>query len=333
MLHGISPMNKKLFFEHIKNFRLNDLFRELGWDNFDHKKLVIVDNIQFAISGLAEKKSFSILECICSHNKPPDHALRKKIMQNLVKDFHYHLLIFTNQEKTWQYWQLPLREDGKFKQLVLSPWHKGQVPEGLYQRFRNIVFTLDEEDNITLLDVVERVNISSANSEKVTKKFYAEFIKEHNAFLDFIKGIDDALPNKDNSNKQWYASLMLNRLMFCYFIQKKGYLNGEANYLQNKLAECQKLKGKNNFYGFYRSFLLELFHNELGKAGEKRAGGEKHHPDKIRQRRADPGIERAVQHGDDRYRQKAEANAHNRRLDGKEAGQDDLHGDEHGDLG
>jgi len=45
---------------------------------------------------------------------------------------------------------------------------------------------------------------------------------------------------KDNTKKQWYASLMLNRLMFCYFIQKRGFLNNDMDYIRNKLKECMR---------------------------------------------------------------------------------------------
>ena len=55
--------------------------------------------------------------------------------------------------------------------------------------------------------------------ETVTKRFYDRFKKEHDTFLGFIKGIQQA------QDKDWYASLMLNRLMFIYFIQKKGFLD------------------------------------------------------------------------------------------------------------
>ena len=56
---------------------------------------------------------------------------------------------------------------------------------------------------------------------------------------------------------------MLNRLMFCYFIQKKGFLNNDKNYLQTKLAWCQLQKGTDQFYSFYKSFLLQLFFGGL----------------------------------------------------------------------
>jgi intergrase/recombinase len=98
----------------------------------------------------------------------------------------------------------------------------------------------------------------NTNAEKVTKKFYSEFKKHLTVFLKFIKGIEDKV------SQEWYASLMLNRLMFIYFIQKKGFLDNNLNYLSDKLKETKKNKGDNKFYSFYRNFLLVLFHEGLG---------------------------------------------------------------------
>ncbi|BAZ18412.1 hypothetical protein NIES4071_102970 (plasmid) [Calothrix sp. NIES-4071] len=61
---------------------------------------------------------------------------------------------------------------------------------------------------------------------------------------------------------------MLNRLMFTYFIQKKGFLDGNQHYLGTHLRKCQENKennGKDKSQTFYRSFLLKLFHQGLGK--------------------------------------------------------------------
>ncbi|MBD2271012.1 SAM-dependent methyltransferase, partial [Anabaena sp. FACHB-1391] len=94
--------------------------------------------------------------------------------------------------------------------------------------------------------------------DKITKKFYDQFKKEYKTFLDFINGI----PVK--CDQEWYASLMLNRLMFIYFIQRKGFLNNDLDYLRTKLNQCQENKENNQFYSFYRYFLLKLFHQGLG---------------------------------------------------------------------
>src|SRR3989338_4328279 len=59
---------------------------------------------------------------------------------------------------------------------------------------------------------------------------------------------------------------MLNRLMFVYFTQKKGFLNGDINYLQNKLTECKK----RNKDSFYREFLCPLFFEGFARESPKR---------------------------------------------------------------
>src|SRR5690606_31509050 len=87
---------------------------------------------------------------------------------------------------------------------------------------------------------------------------------QHEAFAEFIEGLSAA------SDKAWYASLMLNRLMFVYFIQKKGFLNGDENYLANRMGQVQAAAGKGKFHSFYRQFLRRLFHEGLGQTKAER---------------------------------------------------------------
>ena len=56
---------------------------------------------------------------------------------------------------------------------------------------------------------------------------------------------------------------MLTRLMFLYFIQHKGFLDNDTNYLLNHLKMTQNRKGIG--LDFYRDFLLILFHEGLSK--------------------------------------------------------------------
>jgi hypothetical protein len=228
-------VKKEEFRSYIGNFEFSELFRMNGWDNFNYDAKLEVQSVVYKLTGIAQKRQFPILQISSQQGGMPSLALRKQFEKKIKPLYHDHLLIFTDKEKTLQFWQLPLYEDGKFKKLVTFSWHKGQDVEGLFQKLRNIVFQLEEEDVITLADVKERVNTLSANSEKVIKTFYAEFSKQHKAFLGFIKGIEDAIADAENSKKQWYASLMLNRLMFCYFIQKKGFLDNNVNFLSEKL--------------------------------------------------------------------------------------------------
>ena len=101
--------------------------------------------------------------------------------------------------------------------------------------------------------------------EKVTKRFYDRFSTELTAFGEFIDGITA------QGDRDWYASLMLNRMMFVYFVQKQGFLDGDLDYLRNRLKMVQEQSGGGRFQQFYRIFLLRLFHEGLGQPEAQRA--------------------------------------------------------------
>ena len=64
---------------------------------------------------------------------------------------------------------------------------------------------------------------------------------------------------------------MLNRMMFIYFVQKQGFLDGNTDYLRNRLCMVQQKTGAGRFQQFYRIFLLRLFHEGLGQPESERA--------------------------------------------------------------
>lgn len=253
-------LTKKDFSDYIKQFNFRELFIDMGWNNDKTKQPIVVDNITFQIEGIAVKSGFKILLCHPGIDGIiPDYNIRKKIEVKVTKLFQEHLIIYFDKNKHEQIWQLVVRQSGKPTKVTETRYNISQDPELLFQRASGIFFEIDEEDKITIVDVTQRVTENfHKNNEKVTKQFYEKFKKEHTSFLSFIKGIDSKV------NQDWYASLMLNRLMFCYFIQKKGFLDNNKNYLRDKLKACQEKKGKNKFYSFYKNFLVTLFHHGLG---------------------------------------------------------------------
>lgn len=254
-------INKQQFKQCVEDFDFIQLFNRLGWSYLKHNDLVKLEDITFTLDTVAEKSGFRILVCgPDSKGKIPSYSVRMKIDRDISKLYGEHLIIFQDQDQKSQLWQWVLREPGKPPQISESHWYHGQEPELLYQKTSGLFFTLDEEENITIVDVTSRVRENfQQNREKVTKKFYEVFKKEQKTFRGFIEGIES------ENEKDWYASLMLNRLMFCYFIQRKGFLDNNKNYLRDKLQSCQQKKGKNKFYSFYRNFLLALFHRGLGE--------------------------------------------------------------------
>ena len=247
----------------IRNFQLRELFNELGWNHTAKKEQVVVDSLTYQLEAIGEKSAFFVFVCETA-DRVPDYTTRKKIDSVVTKLYNQHLIIYTYSNKRQQIWQLVVKELDKPAVVRETLYFSTQEPELLFQKLQHLFFSIDEEDNITVVDVTGRVRTGfNTNADKITKKFYDGFKKEHTAFLAFIKGISSS------QDKEWYASLMLNRLMFIYFIQKKGFLNNDKFYLKTKLAETQSHKGKDEFYSFYRNFLLILFHQGLGSPDNK----------------------------------------------------------------
>lgn len=257
----MSTISKKQFKQYIEVFDFTGLFNQLGWSYLDEQTPVKLKEETYLFHSVAEKGGFRILVFKpAKHQDLPDYATRLQLDRKIGKLYREHLIIFCDKGNATQIWQLFVKRLGKPSRLSETRWHKGQEPELLYQKTSNLFFTLDQEENITIADVVDVVNENfSKNVDQVTKKFYENFRKEHKKFIEFIKGISVV------TDREWYASLMLNRLMFCYFIQKKGFLDKNLNYLKEKLTYCQTKKGKDKFYvSFYKNFLLALFHQGLG---------------------------------------------------------------------
>lgn len=247
----------------LERFDFATLFvNELGWDRHSAALSIEISGTPYALKAIAEKRGMVAWLCEAPTGQSiPDRPTRKKIEHQVAKTTLEHLIIFTDAKRAEQIWCWARREAGKPASVPEHFWYASSGNRGFLQKLAAIAFSLEEEESLTLVDVTSRAR-AAFDVERVTKRFYDQFKIEHKAFLDFISGITDV------ADREWYASLMLNRLMFIYFMQRKGFLNGERDYLRNRLDRCQKEKGRDKFYSFYSYFLLRLFHEGLG--GKKR---------------------------------------------------------------
>jgi hypothetical protein len=252
---------------YLKNCELEKLFiEELGWDRHPTNLDVQVDGKTYPLRAFAEKRGVQIFIWQAQGNdRIPDSLTRRKIDKHVAKSAYEHLIIFVDSHKKTQIWQWVARQPGQpaayREHSYNSQYHSGE--EALIQKLNTITIPLDEEEALDLTGTVHKLR-DAFDRDRVTKKFYDQFKREHAAFLKFIAGITE------QGDKDWYASLMLNRLMFVYFIQKKGFLAGDTNYLRNRLKAVQQRKGKGKFHTFYRYFLLMLFHEGFAKQPKDR---------------------------------------------------------------
>jgi hypothetical protein len=252
----------------IQAFDFKDLFREvLGWDNLREAALPITVGEQtYALRPLAEKRGVKVYVCDPdAEGKIPAVATLRKIESELTKYAYEHVIIYVDAARTQQAWQWVKRGQSRAQQR-LNRYYKGQSGELLAQKLENLAVDISEEGSIHTAEMVART-ARAFDVERVTRRFYDRFKIEHDAFLKFIQGISS------QADCEWYASLMLNRLMFIYFIQRKGFLDtkaagaldGDPNYLSNRLKWVQQRRGEDQFHSFYRYFLLRLFHDGLSK--------------------------------------------------------------------
>lgn len=251
--------------ECLKRFDFQQLFVEqLGWDRPPADVELTVGGKQYSLHAVAQKRGFVVYQWAAPANEPiPDSTLGRRIDRELTKLTREHLIIFIDNARTIQVWQWVKRESGAALACRRHTFHVDQPGESLLQKLDKLFVSLDEEEGFSIVDAAGRVR-AAFDVERVTKRFYDRFQAEHEAFLAFVKGI------REQGDREWYASLMLNRLMFIYFIQKRRFLDGDPDYLRNRLARVKLLRGKDKFHSFYRQFLLRLFHEGLGKPPHER---------------------------------------------------------------
>ena len=246
--------------KYLDEFNLQSLFiDELGWDHGGMDLEIPVADKTFVLAAIAQKRGMVAYQCVAeSEDAFPDYPTRQKIEKAVTKNVREHLIVYALPERKMHYWQWVKRQPGQSDRTRQHRYDSAQEGEALIQKLEQIAFTLEEEEKLTLVDVSSQVQ-AAFDVEKVTRKFYDRFKKEHEVFLKFIEGIEQV------ADRAWYASLMLNRMMFIYFIQKRGFLDNDPHYLLNRLQRMQTTQGRNRFQTFYRLFLLRLFHEGLGQ--------------------------------------------------------------------
>ena len=107
------------------------------------------------------------------------------------------------------------------------------------QQVSNIYWNLRDRGSIRLaLD-------QAFDVEPVTREFFAEYKRAFEAAVQSVTGFGD-----DTEARRRFVQTLFNRLMFVYFLQRKGWLSFQDNkdYLNALWQDYGSLEGDNNFY-------------------------------------------------------------------------------------
>ena len=260
------------FQKYLSAFDFTKLFTEvLGWNNAPAEGAWQLDKAgetDFTRRTVAELGGVVAIQVVVNTQEGgswPDEAQRMRIWKHIARSHAENLIIFTEQQKRplqsqW-YWVKRSKDAATGKPKLTPRRHEyfaGQPVDLFASKLQAMVVELSELDATGRLPVLEAARRIQAalDVDKTTKKFFTAYQQQHLELLGHIKGIDN------ERDKRWYASVLLNRLMFVWFMQKKFFLDGgNADYLQNKLAASQQ-SGLNRFFG---EFLNALFFEAFAK--------------------------------------------------------------------
>lgn len=260
-------MNTNTIKTYLRTSNFEELFNELGWNYPDSNREIEIDIsvpnpkdsnrdtiLAFGFNPVADRSGCKVFTYAV--DTIPTLTMCRKVDRQLQKYTFDYIAIYHIPNTAHHAWVVPVKRIEK-RDLVIVEYESENQADFLIQKLDHITFGYEE---MTIADVREGIQAAFlVNSEKITKDFYKGFRKQHDLFSDFIQNLPD------DKERKWYTSVMLNRLMFCYFIQKKGFLDQNVDYLKEKLCQIQTKRGSGKYYSFYRAFLRRLFSDGLNK--------------------------------------------------------------------
>jgi len=241
--------------------KARELFAELNYDPA-HDLLSRKDWSKAAADALAEDPQ--VIAChddfkiIYAHLNSDRLLLgdERPVVNRLLQGHPYVLCLFSDiQQQQWHFVNTKYDEDVKKRRLFR------RITVGPDERLRTATERLSKLDleriradltGIYPLDIQQRHD-EAFDVEVVTKEFYNTFVELFHQLKDEIASNNPTY--RDEAPTE--AQMLLNRLMFLYFIQKKRWLDNNPAYLYKKFSEYYGRDPR--AHSFYSEFLIRLF--------------------------------------------------------------------------
>ncbi len=271
-LRGLAPL-KQLFWSELNYERINQTLSRRGWTDAASKALAD-DPVLFAAGG--QDEGFHVIyarlssdSLLLGHERP--------VVSKLLQDHPYALFVFSDKSQNrWHFLNVKYHSDEAkrrvFRRITI-------LPNDHYRTASERLAMLDLDTIQPGLYGASPLEIQGRHDEafdveKIGKAFFLGYRDHFWAFVDEIrksnKGKTHFYGEKGEENLHRLTQLILGRVLFLYFIQKKGWLNSDIFFLRNLFAPYNESKGA----AFYTSRLEPLFFNCLNNAGEKKMIGE-----------------------------------------------------------
>jgi hypothetical protein len=247
------PSLKKLQ-AHLNLDSENEPISRKGWKEVSRGMLsadpVITGSIG-AIPGLfGPEQSFKIIYC-CLASKDLRRIDERAVVTELLPKYPYALFVFSDAvRRRFHFLNVKDEPQGKKRRLFR------RIAAGNGERLRTAAERLGQLEgevlkNLPLSQIQDRFD-EAFDVERVTQDFFRVFATVYDRIAEEfaqIRGFE--------AEAGQLSQLLLDRLLFLYFIQKKGWLNGEPDYLYKRFKSHHH--SSENSSSFYNEVLQPLF--------------------------------------------------------------------------
>lgn len=179
-------------------------------------------------------------------------GVERPIINSLLKDHPYSLFLFSDSKKSaWHFINVKYDEEESrrrvFRRIVVGP------DERLHTAAQRIaMLEIPDERKLSPLELQE-LHDKAFDVEAVTKEFFRSFA----TMFGIVKEEIEELNPRYKAKAGEFAQMLLDRLMFLYFIQKKGWLNNQGNYLFDRFRKG--FKDQPEKHNYYTDVILRVF--------------------------------------------------------------------------
>ncbi len=247
---GLEPL-KRLFWTELNYEQVNEPLSRHGFSDIANKALA-EDPVLFAAGGSGNQ--FHIIYSRLAS----DRLLigqERPIVSKLLNTHPYTLFIFSNSHQDrWHFLNVKYDEQSSkrrlFRRITIGP------EERLRTASERIAMLDPESINPSLFGIspldIQAAHDKAFDVEAVQKEFFKTFAELYHKVIEDIEQVQNL---KKDAGK--LAQLLLDRMLFLYFIQKKGWLDQSPDYLYIRFREHWKKDPQGNSY--YTDILYPLF--------------------------------------------------------------------------
>ncbi len=236
-LRGLDPL-KQLFWSQLNYERVNRALSRRSWTETTSKALV-ADPVLFATGG--DDNEFHVIYAQLNSDSLL-LGLERPVVARLLQDHPYALFVFSNKaQDCWHFLNVKYDEKTDKRRLFR------RITVGPNERLRTSVerlalLDLESMGRASPLAIQERHD-EAFDVEAVTRKFFAAFADLYHAVAADIAAVKGLQADAGKLAQQ-----LLDRMLFLYFIQKKGWLNNQPDYLYSRFQSYARRPNESSYY-------------------------------------------------------------------------------------